>query len=173
MKNSINILGILLLIVIVIFTNYYKEEILNKVFNNELRGVFKTNPKNVVRCVEFKTDLENLKKLISDINIYRENQLKSLNLGCSQTSTSFVNSSFDNPPNPSIVWSLYLDFKNLNRSNEGLEYFLNKFFLENIGERNVEKIILDIKGWLEDPNMDSETRNTIKKSLHFSTNKVI
>ena len=154
MKNLIKFFWVLLIILIVVLNNY-----------NELRDVFRT--KNVVLCVEFKTDVENLKKLISDINIYRENQMKSLNLNCSQISTSIVNSSFDTPPTPSIVWSLYLDFKNLNQSNEGLEYFLDKFFLENIGERNVEKIILDIKGWLEDPGMDSETRNTIKESLYF------
>lgn len=155
MKNVLKFFGFIFLFGIVLFNNFL-----------DIKNIFSSKNQDIVWCVEFKTKVDNIRMLISDINTYRENERKSLNLECSKTTVTIVNSSFDNPPEPSIVWSLYLDYKKLNRSELGIENFTNKFFLGSIGEKNVERIISNIRGWLDDPRMDSETRNLILKSLN-------
>ncbi|MDA7765278.1 hypothetical protein N8931_05320 [Flavobacteriaceae bacterium] len=123
------------------------------------------NATGKVYCVYFKTEDDNLKQMIDQINIYRESSLEITGLACDSKRIENVSSSKNNPPDDSIVWSLYQDYVRAYNKKITLENFLNKYFTLSIGADNTKNILMNIKGWLDDPRMDSNTRSLILEAL--------
>ena len=145
-----------------------KKPILIVVLSLLFISCFNSKSKNAigkVHCVYFKTDNDNLKQMIDQINSYRENSLKITGLTCDSSRIENVSSSKNNPPDDSIVWSLYQDYIRAYNKKITLEDFLNQYFTISIGANNAKNILINIKGWLDDPRMDSNTRSLILEAL--------
>ena len=128
--------------------------------------------KNIVLCVKFETDIENLKLVVNEVNYYRNEKLKKFNLKCSSTEISKVNGSLNNPPSSSVVWSLYIDSKRFNGLDVSLEDFLNYYFKSHIGDQNIKDILNEIREWLKDPRMDTKTRYELENSLQINKKEI-
>jgi hypothetical protein len=102
-------------------------------------------------CVEFSSNNKKLKPLINKVNNYSIDRLKNLNLECSTNEIVKFDCSYNNPPSASSIWGFYQQLINSNTIDITLPKFLDEYFKSSIGNENCNKIINEIKSWINDP----------------------
>jgi hypothetical protein len=120
-----------------------------------------TNTKKVVSCVEYKSSINLLKPLVTNVNNYKIYRLKELDLNCKNIRIITIEGNYETPPSASIIWSFYEELINSKSIKLSLPSFIDKYLKNTIGEKNCKKILIEIKSWINHPQMTPE----VKKQL--------
>ena len=149
------IIGIL--IVLFIIWNNYSE--ISSFFSSD------SKPEVSVSCVLFKTEISKLESLIQEVNDLKMAKLSEEGFSCTTTSYTLFRDDKNNSPSGSEVWGLYKELTNYNLINSSLPNFMDDFFKQSIGISNCQNIISEIKGWLNNPQMDPSNRLLINAAF--------
>jgi hypothetical protein len=124
--------------------------------------IFKsTNTQKVVSCVEYKSNINLLKPLVTNVNNYKIYRLKELDLNCKNIRIIKIEGNNKTSPSASVIWSFYKELINSKTIKLSLPSFIDKYLKTTIGEKNCEKISNEIKSWINHPQMTPD----VKKQL--------
>lgn len=123
---------------------------------------------SIVMCTEFSTKNENNKALITEINKNKKNRIDQLGLKCDTTSIVNVDLENEIQMEASTIWGIYAEIIRYSLRNYSIKDLLNELYEDNMSISEKNRIITEIKNWLDDPEMPEDVRNQIIKGLSLN-----
>ena len=123
------------------------------------------NSNSFISCTEFYTENLNNKKLIDDINLIKKNRLQKLGLTCGSTDIIKIDIEKNRTIESSTIWAIYDEATSTKLRNYSISSFLYELYGNNLPDKEKNRVLEEIKGWLNDPQMPDDVRRKIEIGL--------
>jgi hypothetical protein len=118
-----------------------------------------------VSCTEFYTENSNNKKLIDDINLTKKKRLQKLGLTCSSTDIIKIDIEKNTTIESSTIWAIYAEATKSKLRNYSISSFIDELYGNNLQDMEKNRVLEEIKGWLNDPQIPDNVRRQIEIGL--------
>jgi hypothetical protein len=124
-----------------------------------------SNNRGFLSCTEYYTSNQNNKKIIEQVNLIKKDRIKKLGLKCGETRIIKIDIEKNKVIESSTIWGLYEEVIKSNLRNYNISSFIDELYGTDISTEEKNRILEEIKSWLDDPQMPDDIRKLIERGL--------